>query len=214
VIEDWEIGALYWTAWKQAEGDETEANRLSEKKIFWRVLNTRDLHLFVGTTKQYHNVAPNPFLIIGVSTASHQDIGQESFWIVILHLGFGFVTFEKFGIKRMHLYQALNELVAQWRRADYLHSEIPKSLKFLNGQKPRRLSGFVLRQSQIRHWKRLGFAAATKYLLMFDLYKHSFSSRQSYWRHLGISSRHLKQQILWRKLWGKIRTDASFCWKV
>ena len=26
----------------------------------------KDLYLFVGTTKQYHNIAPNPFVIIGV----------------------------------------------------------------------------------------------------------------------------------------------------
>ena len=34
MIEDWEIGALYWHCLAQAEGDEEEANRLVRKKYF------------------------------------------------------------------------------------------------------------------------------------------------------------------------------------
>lgn len=77
MIEDWEIGALYWNCLREAEGDEAEANRLVRKKYFEEFLNKRDLHLFVGTTKHYHNVAPNPFVIIGVFyPPSQTDIGQ------------------------------------------------------------------------------------------------------------------------------------------
>jgi hypothetical protein len=77
MIEDWEIRALYWNCLRQAGGDETEANRLVRKKYFDEFLNTRDLHLFVGTTKQYHNVAPNPFVIIGVFyPPAHKNVGQ------------------------------------------------------------------------------------------------------------------------------------------
>ncbi|MDR1973395.1 MAG: hypothetical protein LBQ31_01835 [Bacteroidales bacterium] len=28
-------------------------------------VKTRDLYFFLGTTKQFHNVSPNPFIIIG-----------------------------------------------------------------------------------------------------------------------------------------------------
>ena len=50
----------------------------------------------------------------------------------------------------MHLYQALNELVAQWRAADYLHSEYSTITEILEWAKAPEGSGFVLRQSQIR----------------------------------------------------------------
>ncbi len=65
MIEDWEIGALYWNCLRQAEGDEEKANQLVRQKYFDVFVNKRDLYLFLGTTKQYHLVAPNPFVIIG-----------------------------------------------------------------------------------------------------------------------------------------------------
>lgn len=82
MIEDWEIGALYWNCLKQAEGDETEANRLVRKKYFEQFLVKNDLYLFVGTTKQYHLVAPNPFVIIGVFyPPTKKDNGQQNLFI-------------------------------------------------------------------------------------------------------------------------------------
>ena len=65
-IEDWEIGALYWNCLASTNGDESAANDLVREKYFHEFTRKRDLHLFLGTTKQYHNVAPNPFIIIGV----------------------------------------------------------------------------------------------------------------------------------------------------
>lgn len=65
MIEDWEIGALYWNCLAKTEGDEVAANRLVRKK-FEEELLSKDLHLFVGTTKANHMKAPNPFVIIGV----------------------------------------------------------------------------------------------------------------------------------------------------
>jgi hypothetical protein len=82
MIEDWEIGALYWNCLKQADGDETEANKLVRKKYFEEFLNKKDIHLFVGTTKQYHNVAPNPFVIIGVFyPPTKKDRGQGELFV-------------------------------------------------------------------------------------------------------------------------------------
>lgn len=66
MIEDWEIGALYWNCLKRAEGDEEEANKLVRQKYFETFVAKNDLYLFVGTTQQYHNVSPDPFVIIGV----------------------------------------------------------------------------------------------------------------------------------------------------
>lgn len=65
-IEDWEIGALYWNCLRRAEGDEQAANRLVRQKYLEDFSAEKDLHLFLGTTKQYHNIAPNPFIIVGV----------------------------------------------------------------------------------------------------------------------------------------------------
>ena len=65
-IEDWEIGALYWNCLKRAEGDEVEANKQVKKKYFEDFVHDKDTHFFVGTTKQFHLIAPNPFIIIGV----------------------------------------------------------------------------------------------------------------------------------------------------
>lgn len=65
-IEDWEIGALYWHCLSRTGGDETEANRLVYKKYFDEFVTNKDLYFFLGTTKIYHNISPNPFMIIGV----------------------------------------------------------------------------------------------------------------------------------------------------
>lgn len=79
MIEDWEIGALYWNCLAQAEGDEEEANNLVRKKYFDEFVQRKDLHLFLGTTKQYHMVSPNPFVVIGVFyPPTKRDTGQQN----------------------------------------------------------------------------------------------------------------------------------------
>ncbi len=65
MIEDWEIGMLYWNCLKQVEGNESEALILVRKKYIDE-FSTKDLHLFLGTTRQFHSWAKNPFVIIGV----------------------------------------------------------------------------------------------------------------------------------------------------
>ncbi len=65
MIEDWEIGALYLNCFRDTR-NEDEANRLVKKKYFDDFCFNKDLYFFVGTTLQYHNISPNPFVIIGV----------------------------------------------------------------------------------------------------------------------------------------------------
>lgn len=65
MIEDWEIGALYWNCLKRAKGDETQALE-AVKKRYEEEFNNKDIYLFLGTTKQWHSISSNPFLIIGV----------------------------------------------------------------------------------------------------------------------------------------------------
>ena len=64
-ILDWEIGALYWNCCRSAGGDEKAAIQKVCAKYMDAFLKT-DLHLFLGTTQQFHFVAPNPWVIIGV----------------------------------------------------------------------------------------------------------------------------------------------------
>ncbi|MBK9733120.1 MAG: hypothetical protein IPO83_17850 [Chitinophagaceae bacterium] len=65
MIEDWETGQLFWKCLARHEGNEENAVADVRKKYFDDFAKTKDLHFFLGTTQQYHNVAPNPFIIIG-----------------------------------------------------------------------------------------------------------------------------------------------------
>lgn len=63
MIEDWEIGQLYWNCVKNA--DEKTAVQKVRQKYFDDFAKTKDLYLFLGTTRQFHGWAKNPFVIIG-----------------------------------------------------------------------------------------------------------------------------------------------------
>jgi len=74
MIEDWEIGALFWNCLKQSEGNEDEAISLVRKK-YLEEFSSKEIFLFLGTTRQFHGWAKNPFVIIGVfyPPASQQE---------------------------------------------------------------------------------------------------------------------------------------------
>ena len=54
MIEDWEIGALFWNCLNKTDGDEDAANALVREKYFDTFLEKRDVYLFLGTTQQHH----------------------------------------------------------------------------------------------------------------------------------------------------------------
>jgi len=67
MIEDWEIGALYWNCLQNADGNEEIALQKVKEKYFDIFTTKNDLYFFLGTTLQYHRRrASNPFVIIGV----------------------------------------------------------------------------------------------------------------------------------------------------
>lgn len=67
MIEDWEIGALYWNCLKSAEGDEGEALKKVRAKYEKEFIKDKEVYLFLGTTKEWHmRRSKNPFVIIGV----------------------------------------------------------------------------------------------------------------------------------------------------
>lgn len=71
MIEDWEIGALYWNCLEQEKGNEQAAIAKVKEKYFNR-FNKLDIYLFLGTTKEHHQKrAPNPFVIIGIFCPPH-----------------------------------------------------------------------------------------------------------------------------------------------
>jgi hypothetical protein len=65
MIEDWEIGQLYWNCFEKHNGNEEKAIADVKKKYFDDFAKTKDLHFFLGTTQLHHYVSLNPFIIIG-----------------------------------------------------------------------------------------------------------------------------------------------------
>ncbi|MBK6545774.1 MAG: hypothetical protein IPG12_10955 [Saprospiraceae bacterium] len=67
MIEDWEIGALYWNCYRASGNSEKTALEKVREKYEKQFLNEKDIYLFLGTTKEWHvRRALNPFVIIGV----------------------------------------------------------------------------------------------------------------------------------------------------
>lgn len=67
MIEDWEIGALYWNCLARSEGDEDVALEKVRQKYYDEFALKKDTYLFLGTTQKYHAMrAKNPFVIVGV----------------------------------------------------------------------------------------------------------------------------------------------------
>ena len=63
---------------KTCHGDEEAVIKKIKRKYMDEFLHT-DLHFFLGTTQQFHTVAPNPWVIIGVFPVPHK-IQNELFW--------------------------------------------------------------------------------------------------------------------------------------
>lgn len=78
MVEDWELGALYWNCLKAANGNEVLACQKVKEKYFDHMVNKCDLHFFLGTTQKFHNVGLNPFIIIGVFYPPKEDKTQLS----------------------------------------------------------------------------------------------------------------------------------------
>jgi hypothetical protein len=65
MIEDWEIGALYFNCLQDTEGDEAIALEKVKQK-YWDGFMKKDLFLFLGTRLRDQIRSPNPFSIVGV----------------------------------------------------------------------------------------------------------------------------------------------------
>lgn len=75
MIEDWEVGQLYWNCLKKYSAD--EAVQKVKEKYLEDFAKTKDLYFFLGTTREWHiRKARNPYVIIG--TFHPPFIKQES----------------------------------------------------------------------------------------------------------------------------------------
>lgn len=65
MIEDWEIGQLYWNCLERYQ-DESAAIAKVREKYLDDFASTKDLYLFLGTTYEHHmRRARNPYVVIG-----------------------------------------------------------------------------------------------------------------------------------------------------
>lgn len=75
VITDWEICQLYRNCFNRCQSEE-QAKEMVRKKYWDDYVNKKDVYLFLGTTLKYHNIAKNPFIIIGVFAPPKQTEKQ------------------------------------------------------------------------------------------------------------------------------------------
>lgn len=69
-VLDWEAGALYWNCLRRHRDEPTALAKVRAKYL--DDFSRSDLHFFLGTTQQFHFVAPNPWVIIGVFPIPHE----------------------------------------------------------------------------------------------------------------------------------------------
>ncbi|MFR0676994.1 hypothetical protein [Dysgonomonas mossii] len=77
MIEDWELGQLYWNCLKSSNGDEELACKKVKEQYFDNFVENKNLHFFLGTTRQFHKIAPNPFIIIGAFYPPKEKVNQQ-----------------------------------------------------------------------------------------------------------------------------------------
>lgn len=71
-VLDWETGALYWNCLSRTKGDERAALNQVRSKYFDDFLD-KDLHFFLGTTKEWQFVSPNPWVVVGVFPIPYEE---------------------------------------------------------------------------------------------------------------------------------------------
>lgn len=70
MVEDWELGALYWNCLKSHD-EETAAHKVREKYL--KLAHETDIHFFLGTTYKWHLRGTNPYVIVGVFYPPHLE---------------------------------------------------------------------------------------------------------------------------------------------
>lgn len=71
-VLDWETGALFWNCLRTGGIGEPQALEAVRAR-YLDEFSRKDLHFFLGTTQQFHFVAPNPCVIVGVLPIPHEQ---------------------------------------------------------------------------------------------------------------------------------------------
>ncbi len=77
-ILDWEIGSLFLKQLK-SKGSEEKALEDVKKKYSDDFLKNKDIYFFLGTSKEHHFTAKNPYMIIGVFYPKKDDYEKKLF---------------------------------------------------------------------------------------------------------------------------------------
>lgn len=77
-ILDWEIGSLFLKQLKK-KGSEKKALEDVKRKYCDDFLQNKDLYFFLGTSKEHHFTARNPYMIIGVFYPKKEDYVRNLF---------------------------------------------------------------------------------------------------------------------------------------
>ena len=64
MVEDWEVCELYRNCLAKSKDEKVAIDDV--KKKIESLMYKRDLYLILGTTKAWHSIAPNPYIIIGL----------------------------------------------------------------------------------------------------------------------------------------------------
>jgi len=73
MIEDWELGMLYWNCLAAANEDEIAACQKVKERYLDMMVKGLDFYFLMGTTLAHHCVSTNPFIIIGTFYPKHSD---------------------------------------------------------------------------------------------------------------------------------------------
>ncbi len=76
IIEDWEIGQLFWNCLRQYNDEKIACEKIKYKYLD-DFAKTKDLYLYLGTAKRFQMMSPNPFLIIGTFHPKFQKKTSE-----------------------------------------------------------------------------------------------------------------------------------------
>ncbi len=79
MIEDWEIGVLFFNCLDAAGGDEKAALEKVRQKYWTEFVESGryEMQLILGTTLEHHRKrAPNPFVIVGIFNPLHNPQGE------------------------------------------------------------------------------------------------------------------------------------------
>ena len=85
MIEDWEIGQLYWNCLKNSSNEQEALEKVRQK--YEGFITNNEITLFLGTTKEFHfRKAKNPFVIIGVFYPQKNKQSSENDLFGKLHI--------------------------------------------------------------------------------------------------------------------------------